>query len=143
MTLFISNARALVACDGVVDAVDAGTGAGTLRIYAGSVPADADASLASANTLLAQLTMSDPAFGAAADATPGATATANAITDDSSADATGTATFFRILDSDLLVICQGAVTATGGGGELELNTTAIVAGAAVAITSLTVTMPES
>jgi len=140
MTLYITNARAIVACDGVVDAVDTG-GAGSLRIYAGSVPADADAALASANTLLAQLTMSATAFGNAADAAPGATATANAITDDSSADATGTATFFRILNGSGTVIIQGSVGTSGE--DLNLNTVSIVAGATVSVTSLTVTMPET
>jgi hypothetical protein len=39
--------------------------------------------------------LSNPAFGASTDANPGALATANAITDDSSADNTGTAGWFR------------------------------------------------
>lgn len=140
MTLYIPNARAIILCDSVVDSIDAGAGAGLLRIYDGTVPADADAAL-SGNTLLATLTYSDPAFGNAVDAAPGATATASAITDDSSADATGTATFFRALDSDLNVRLQGAVGTSGA--ELNLNTVSISAGAIVSVTSQTVTMPES
>lgn len=144
MTLSISNAAAIDACDSIVDLVDIGTGtaSGHLKIYAGSVPANVDTAL-STQTLLADLAMSNPAFGGAADVSPGARATAAAITDDSAADATGTASFFRIVNRDGTAVIQGSVTATGGGGELELNTTSIVAGAAVSVTSLTVTMPEA
>lgn len=142
MTFYISNANAIILCDALVDDIDAGAGAGTLKIYddTGGVPADADASLGTA-VLLATLTFSDPAFGDAADAAPGATATASAITDDSSADATGTAAFFRVLDSNLNVKMQGTVATSGG--DLNLNVVSIVAGANVSVTSMTVTVPES
>ena len=138
----ISNAAAQAACNAIVDLVDGGAGAGTLRIYSGTAPANADTAL-SGNTLLAQLTMSDPAFGSAADATPDALATASSITDDTSADASGTASFFRVLDSNSNVIFQGDVTATGGGGDLELGTTSINAGETVSVTSLTFRVPEA
>ena len=114
--------------------IDAGAGAGTLRIYDGTPPADADTAL-SGNTLLAQLTMSDPSAAA-----PSAGVwTASAITQDSSADATGTASFFRILDSNAVVVLQGDVTATAGGGDIELNTVSITSGSPVSVTSLTIT----
>ena len=142
MAFFITNVAAKAAADAVVDLVDGGAGAGLLRIYAGSVPADADTALG-AQTLLATLTMSDPAFGAAADAAPGATATASAITSDTSADATGTAAFFRLLDSNALAVMQGLITATGGGGDMELNSVSITSGVTVQCTSFTYTQPES
>lgn len=128
-------------CDAAVDACDSGTTnpQATLVIYSGTPPTLVDDSL-SGNTVLAQLDMSNPAFGNASDDTPGAIATANSITDDSSADATGTATFFRILDRDNTPVIQGAVSTSGA--ELNLNSTAIQSGATVEITSLTVTMPE-
>ena len=131
----ITNAAASAAADAVVDLCDAGAGAATLRIYDGTPPATADTAL-SGNNLLAQLTMSDPAFGAASNGV----ATASAITQDSSADATGTASFFRILDSNGTVVIQGTVgTATS---DLVLNTVSIVAGATVSVTSLTYTQPK-
>lgn len=144
MTEFISNAAAIAACDAVVDLVDAGSTnpEGRLLIYAGSVPADADAALGGA-TLLATLNMSNPAFGNAADAAPGATATAAAISDDTSADATGTATFFRIQDRDGTAVIQGSCGATGSGEDLELSTVSVEAGVIVSVTSLTYTQPES
>ncbi len=135
----ISNAAALAACNAIVDRLDAGAGAGTLKIYAGSVPANVEAA---AGTLLATLTLSDPAFGDAVDINPGARATANAITSDSSADATGTAAYFRASDSDGTSSIQGTVTATGGGGDLEVGTVSFVAGAVISVTSWTVTVPE-
>jgi len=140
MTLYITSARAVAALDNFVDAFDAGSGAATIKIYGGTIPADADAALGGA-PLLATLTMSDPAFGAAADIGGSARATANAITEDSSADATGTATFFRCQTSDPTVVMQGGVGTSGE--ELNLNTTSIVANAAVSITSFTVTLPET
>ncbi len=143
MTLFITNAQAIVACDGFVDSADTGTtnpGARIL-IYAGSIPADADAALGGA-TLLATLNMTaTTAFGAAVDAGPGAISTAAAISPDTDADATGTAAFFRITDRDNLAICQGGVGTSGE--QLNLNTVAIQINAEVSITSMTVTMPES
>ena len=139
----ISNAAAIAECNGVVDLLDGGAGAGKIRVYGGTQPAGGPDEAVGAQTLLAELALSDPAFGNAVDAAPGGRATANAITDDASADATGTATWFRALDSNNVAIIDGDVTATGGGGDLELNSVAISAGAQVSITSWTVTAPES
>lgn len=144
MTFYIANASAIAAADAVVDRVDVGTTnpQGRVRIYAGTVPADADAALGGA-TLLAELNMSNPAFGNAVDANPGATATASAIADDTAADATGTATFFRVVNRDAATVLQGTVTTTGGGGDMEMNSTAIQINATVKINSMTYTQPES
>src|SRR4051812_16438410 len=91
---YFTNAVARAMLDAFTAANDAGTAA-VLEIYAGTVPADADASGAGL-TLLASLTMSATSFGAATDNNPGAKITANTITADSSADATGTATCWRM-----------------------------------------------
>lgn len=138
----ISNAAAIAACDAVVDLIDGGTGAGAIKIYDGSQPTDPDTAV-SGQTLLAELPMSDPAFGNATDANPGGQATANSITDDSAADATGTAAWFRAEDGDGTAIMDGDVTTTGGGGDMELNTTSITSSSTVSISSFTVTMPEA
>lgn len=120
-------------------AVDAGTAA-VINIYSGTPPADANASLSS-NDLLAQLTMSTTAFGTPTTANPSVD-TANAITADSSADSTNTATFFRILTQSAgTVIAQG--TAGVGTYDLALNTTAITSGSTVSITAATVSLPAS
>lgn len=132
----LTNASASAAADAVVDRIDAGSGAGKLRIYDGTQAATADTAIG-AQTLLAELTFGDPAFGNAANGV----ATANAITSDSSANATGTATWFRVLDSDNNVIFDGSVGTSSA--DLILNTTSIVAGAAVSVSSLTYTQSKT
>ena len=136
----ISNAAAIAACDGVVDLLDGGAGAALVRIYDGAQPANPDVAIGG-QTLLAELTCTDPAFGAAADAGPGGRATANAVTDDASANATGTASWFRAVTSAGTAVIDGSVSTSGA--DLNLNSVAISAGATVSITSWTVTMPET
>lgn len=136
----ISNAAAIAMCNALVDLIDAGSGAGYLNIYNGSKPAGPDVAV-SGQTLLSEHTMSDPAFGSAADASPGATATASAIGDDSSAAATGTASWFRIFDSDDTAIFDGSVGTSDA--DLILDSVSITAGQTVSISSCTITMPES
>lgn len=134
MATRITTARRNAACDSVVDAIDAGAGPGTLEIRSGAQPASAND--ADAGSVLATVTLPDPAFGAAASGT----ATANAITG-VTGSAAGTAAHFRVKDSAGTVVLDGSVTATGGGGDMELNTTTISVGVDVDITSWTVTMP--
>jgi len=118
-------------------------GAAQLRIYSGTMPTDSDTAL-SGNTLLAQLTFSNPSFGTATDNNPGALNTANAISDDTDADATGTASFFRIYQNNGTTCeCQGDVTATGGGGTMTINSVSIVIHTTVKCTSFTLLHPES
>lgn len=135
----ISTAARNAACDAIVDLVDAGTPPGLLKIYdaTGGVPAITSA--ISTQVLLGTLTMSTTAFGSASTGV----ATAATITQDSSADATGTAAFFRITNAAGTAIIQGTCTATGGGGDLVLVTTSIVATQPIQITSLTFTVPAS
>ena len=110
--------------DLVVDTIDTGAGAGNL-VFMTSIDVE-----------VATLTFSDPAFGAAA----GAIATANAITDDT--DATGgTVALFKVQDSGAVEKFRGSVTATGGGGDIELSSTSIGAGDTVSVSSLTYTAP--
>lgn len=111
--------------------IDAGAGAGLLRVYDGSRPSTGGA----ATTLLAQLTFSDPS---APDASSGVL-TFSAITKDSAADATGTATWCRAVDSTGSHVFDGSVSATGGGGDYQLSTVSIVANAEVTCTSGTLT----
>lgn len=130
----LSAAAANAACNALVDLIDAGSGAGTLRIYDGTKPAGPGTAITDQN-LLAELTFSDPAFGNASNGV----ATASAITQDSSANASGTASWFRILDSDATAILDGTVGTSGA--DLNLVTTTITATQPVQISSLTVTIP--
>lgn len=117
-----------------LDAITTATGnAALLRIYDGTPPANANAAL-SGNTKLAELVCGTPFAPAAS----GGVLTANAISNDASADATGTASFYRLYKSDgTTVINQGSVGTSGA--DLNLNTLAIVSGGPVAVSSFTFT----
>lgn len=136
----ITNAVAKAMADAFTTALDAGTAA-LLRIYDGTIPTDADTAVG-AQVLLAELTMSATSFGAATDGNPGGLITANSITSDSSANATGTASWFHLItQSGGTSIAMGSVGTSGC--DLNLNTTSITSGSAVAVTAFTITMPES
>lgn len=143
MAIRINTAARNAAADAVTALVNGGTGAGVIRIYTGSQPATP--ATAPSGTLLAEFTLSDPAFAAASSGSAALDVTP-ALTDDGLA--AGTAGWFRILDSTEaagggLGIIDGSVTATGGGGDMTLNTTTISVGVSVEITSGSVTMPAS
>jgi len=123
----LSHATANAAANAVVDLLDSGY----IRIYTASQPANADTAI-SDQTLLAELRFGATAFGAASDGV----ATAEAITQDASANATGTASWFRALKSDgTTVVFDGSVgTATA---DLILTSTSIVETQPVSITALT------
>lgn len=101
---------------------------GFLRIYDGTPPANADTAL-SGNTLLAELALS-ATFAPAASS---GTLTASAISDDTSANATGTASFYRLVTSGGTCVEQGSVGTSGN--DLNLNTVSISSGAQVSVTS--------
>ena len=139
MATRISTAAAKAACDGVVDLLDVG-GAGYIEIRTGSQPATV--ATAASGTLLGTLTLSNPAFGNATTASP-AVATASAITSDTSADATGTAGWFRAYSGGGTAVIDGSITATGGGGDMTLDSVSVVAGGTLAVTSWTVSHPTT
>lgn len=102
------------------------------RIYSGTQPAGPDSTVT--GTLLAELTgYNVTAFGAVLNGV----LTASAITQDSSANATGTAGYFRILTSGSVAVIDGDVGTSGA--DLNLNSTSITAGAIVQISSATFT----
>ena len=100
-----------------------------LRIYGGSRPATSGAE----TTVLAQLTCNATFAPAAA----GGVLTLNPITSDTSANDTGTATWFRIIASDgTTIVLDGSVsTIAAGTGDMQLDSVSIVLGGTVAISS--------
>ena len=96
----------------------AGTSA-VLTIYSGTQPAGGG----STTTALAVLTCNATAFAAAASA---GTLTLNSISAESSAPASGTATWFRITTSGGTWVMDGDVSTTSGSGDLQLSDTSIV-----------------
>lgn len=103
---------------------------GNLLIYTGTIPTNPDTA-PSGNTLLATLPCS-ATFGAAASGV----LTANAITQ-ANAVASGTAAWARLQTSGGVGIVDMDVGTSGA--SLNLNTTAIVSGGPVQVTSLTLT----
>lgn len=126
----ISTARR----NAMLDTLTASAANGYIRTYNGTKPANADAAL-SGNTLLAEMRLGATAFAAAS----GGVLTANAITSDASADATGTPTFSRILASDGTTVLLDLTAAVGSG---EHNfTTSITAGQTIPVSSFSITIP--
>ena len=125
-----------VMMDALDTAINAGT-AGIIELYTGSQPATADTSL-SGNTKLGTLTYSATAYGASSNGV----ITAASITDDSSADATGTCTFARILTQGGGTVIFDCDVGTSG-ATINLNTVSIVSGGTISITSSTITFADS
>lgn len=114
----------------MLNAITSAVGAsGLLRIYDGVRPATGG----TATTLLAELT-GNATFAPAASS---GVLTLNAITQDSSADASGTATWFRWVTSGATFCFDGNVGTSGS--DLNLTTTTIVATQPVSVTSWTIT----
>lgn len=127
MALTQSTARKNATLDATLDLLNSGK----LRIYDGTRPAGPDTAITS-QVLLAELTFGATAFAAASSGSK----TANAITADSAADATGTATWFRLVIPGDTAIIDGSVGTSGT--DLVLNVTSIVAGVEVAVISFVV-----
>ncbi len=112
---------------------------GYLRVYDGAQPANADTALG-AQVLLAELRFGATAFAAAV----AGVLTANALTPDSAANATGTAAWFRVLQSNgTSALWDGNVGVTGSTSDLELNSVGISINAAVSVSALTYTVPKA
>jgi hypothetical protein len=122
-----------------LDALETATGTSAiLKIRTGAQPATC--ATADSGTVLATLNLPSDWLAAAGSGSKAKTGTWS----DTSADATGTAAHFRIYASDGSTChFQGSVTATGGGGDMTLDTTSIVAAGTVTITAFTLTAGNS
>ena len=116
------------------------TASATIPIYSGAQPATT-LTAASGTLLSSGITMGATPFAAATNLTGNglATATANAITSDTNAAATGTAGYFRVNTTAPVTILQGNVGTSGA--DMNLNTVSINSGDTVAITSFVITLP--
>jgi hypothetical protein len=136
MSLSLNSGPRNAMCDALVDLLDVGVPAATIAIRSGTrptLPSDT-----ATGTLLATVTLADPAFGSSSSG-------AATLTDPSSVNAvaTGTAAWFRAFDGNGLAVFDGSVTATGGGGDLTLSTVSIVSGQPVDLTGGTITVPAT
>lgn len=119
------------------DAIDAGADAGLIDIYDGTKPTNANTAIG-AQVRLGTLTFPDPCSSA-----PGALGTEltmGTIIQDSAADASGTARWARIYSYTAagnvrVPVMDIDITTTGGGGTMQMNTTNVVAGGPILISS--------
>ena len=114
----------------IIGAMSAGTNNPTpvIEIYDGSIPSAMGQTIN--DTLLATLTLTT-AVGAEADGV----ITFDAITEDSSADASGDAGWCRVLDRDGNEAVYFTI-ADNGSGDINFNSVSLVAGAPVSISSM-------
>ena len=127
LSVAVRNAR--------LDAIETTIGASAvMKIFTGAPPANCAA--ANTGTVLATLALPTDWMAAAS----GGSKSLSGTWQDTSADATGTAGHFRIYASDGTTCgMQGTITATGGGGDIELSSASISAGQSITITSDTIT----
>jgi len=127
LSVAVRNAR--------LDAIETAIGTSAiLRIRTGSAPANCAA--ADTGTVLVEMTLPSDWLAAASS---GAKAKAGTW-QDTSANATGTAAHYRIYDSaGTTCHLQGTVTATAGGGDMEIDSTSITSGQQVTVTSYSLT----
>lgn len=114
-----------------LDAIETTVGtAPILRIRTGAPPADC--ATADSGTVLAEMTLPSDWMAAAGSGTKAKAGTWQ----DASANASGTAGHFRIYDSGGTTChVQGTVTASGGGGDMTLDSVAVTSGQTVTLTT--------
>lgn len=117
----------------IADAVAARCDGGTVKVYDGAQPATADTAV-DTQTLLATCTFANPAFSSAV----AGVATAHAITQDASADASGTAAWFRVLSLAGAAVMDGTV-GVGTNFDCNVASTTVTAGDPFPIASMTIT----
>jgi hypothetical protein len=133
MTVRISTASRNASVDAARVLVDAGSGAGLLRIYTGTQPATV--ATAATGTLLVEIALNDPATAAASggsaafDVTPVPSGVAGN---------SGTAGYARLLDSAGVAIADAAIPA-----DLSMDDTAIVNGGTVTVSALALAQAAS
>lgn len=118
-----------------LDAIETAIGTSAImRIRTGAAPASC--ATADSGTVLATLNLPSDWMAEAASGSKSMSGTWQ----DSSADASGTAGHFRIYDSTGTTChLQGTVTATGGGGDLQVDNVNFATGQQFTVTSFTLT----
>lgn len=129
----------VAARNALLDAIETAIGTSAiLKIRSGTQPATC--ATADAGTVLATLSLPSDWLAAASSGSKAKSGT----WEDTSADATGTAAHFRIYASDGTTChIQGTVTATSGGGDMEVQNVSFASGQAFTITSFSLTAPNA
>lgn len=123
--------------NGLLDFIESHIGtSAVLKIRTGAAPAGVNS--ADSGTVVATVNLPTDYMNAASSGTK----TLLGTWSDTSADATGTAGHFRLYASDGTTChMQGTVTATGGGGDMTVDSTSFTAGQTFTVTTFTLTAP--
>jgi hypothetical protein len=112
-----------------------------LRFYSGSAPANT--STAASGTMLCEITLPSDYLAAASSGSKAKSGTWSG-TGHANAGAGTNAGYFRVYDSaGTTCHIQGSVTATGGGGDMQLDNVSIASGQTVTVNTFTLTSANS
>lgn len=137
MTLGYATATQNAQLTSLAARFDAGAAGGTIKVYSGTRPANANTAVGGGNTLLLTFTLTSTGFAAPSGgnmAIAGLPLTAEGV-------AAGTATWWRGADSDGNTVLDGSVGAEGSGEDIEMSTTTVSVGLDVNLTAGTFTQP--
>jgi hypothetical protein len=140
----INNAKAIQNCDNIVDELD--TIGGSLEFYDNTQPSNVDD--AAGATPIVNISLPANVFQPAVDGNPGGQATADPANLPLSALAVVSGggstvlTWFRVKNSGGTAIWDGDVSAGGGGGDIELDSTTITDGQQLNVNTWMFTAPE-
>lgn len=123
--------------ESVAELIDGASGNGTIEFFTGAV--NGTFGSLPAGTKISTVTLANPSFQAAASGSM----TANTIQSDVSADATGDIGCFVLKSSDGTIQIDGSVAVTSGGGDIEFASVSATTGDTIAITSLSVSIPQT
>lgn len=127
MAFTVSNTANDAAVNAIVDLIDGGANAGTLEFR-------------DASQLICSITLNDPAFGSASGGTGAALDTTPAVSG-TVTPASATIDRFRMLDSNSVVIIDGAAGSVAtSGADINLSSVAVSQNDVIEQTSLTVTL---
>lgn len=127
----ISISAVLAQAMAAAAATDIGSGS-SIRIYSGSKPATPET--AATGTLLVTIPIAGSFTASAGTLTAADPASASPA-------ASGTAGYFRVLTSGSTAKLDGTVSATGGGGDMQLGSTTVTTGVPVDLGVPSFTMP--
>lgn len=121
-----------------LDAIESAVGASAvLKIRSGAKPAAC--ATADSGTVLSTIALPADWMAAAASGVKEMSGSWS----DSAADSAGTAGHFRIYASDGVTChAQGSITASGGGGEMEIDNTVFAVGQAFSVTAFAIAEPN-
>lgn len=135
MTIQLSTAVRNAMLDSIESTIGA---AAVLKVFQGTLPANCAA--ADAGTVLATVNLPSDYMANAASGSKAKSGT----WEDTSADATGTAQYWRLYANDGTTChAQGTVTAEGGGGDMEVDNTSLAAGQKFTVVTFTLGAPNA